>query len=599
MAEIIGCITRNSTQLPEGLELIAPGVGILWSADGGSFSDVIEHRNDSGYALVFGGHPAIPEQVSRWASLLLQSATVGNPLSTLQSGPKLLHSGLAYSYEHRTLTLVSGRFGLFPVYLVETSRALWFTSHPGLLLGRMELEPDPAGLAQLLQYGHCLGRTTASKGVMVLEPTEVVRYRSGEQLEWLGRFSDPVSKQNPTQKTKTLYPAIEERLKQVVQNCILGEDAWLQATGGLDSRLLLAAAQDVPASMMTFGSPESSDVKIAVELACISQRPFIHLNTSIPETALDGWAERVILCSGGEKPLDNAHTALPYQTYEQYPGRVLINGNGGEFARAYWYDLGLLGYGFNVSLPGGLGNPLMLRYIERRMAGRSGSALFALLRPEIQRTLPIKPSQALEEAVRPYTGSHSLAALLDDFYLEVRNHRFVMLGLQLGGLFFNRAHPFFDPELHDLLTGLPLSHRLGSHFHRQAIATLYPELSRVIWDKTGRPLDEGISSFNWIPDHWRLDTHQSRYKSVPYVDYAFLFRTQWRNWFIDTTATVATALDTWIPAQKLIQMRDEHLAGLQDHTRAWGVLLAYGLWVNRISKSSRVVTSISRFGDDL
>ena len=499
MIQIVGRASGEGRKVSDDQGRRGPIVRVETTLRDSTDVDGCELEDARGHVVVFGGRPATARMVRSWAECILAAVSAMDPVALIASGPRLLHSAIAYSRDLSRLLLVSGRGGLFPIYLLESRSDLWFSTHPGLLLGKVRMEPDPAGLAQLLYFGHCLGRTTATRNLRVLEPARVVRWQAGAGVSWLGRYAEAARDRQRAPKANDLSSEIRQRLDDVVSNSLDAGDGWLQCSGGLDSRLLLAAARNAPAELMTFGSPGSTDVTIARDLAAVTGRRLHEFDTGIPEAALDGWADRVVWCSGGEKPLDNAHTALPYEAYAQAGPRVLVNGNGGEYARAYWYDLGALGHLFSASIPSGLNNRMVAAYLERRMAGSEGASLIRLLRPEVIHGLDPTPQAALSCSLQGFQGRQSLASLLDDHYLDERNHRFIMLGLQLGGMFFKRAHPFFDPALQDLMSRIPVGDRLGSKFHRETITAMVPSLGQVTWDKTGRPLAEGVRAFAWIP----------------------------------------------------------------------------------------------------
>ena len=230
--------------------------------------------------------------------------------------------------------------------------------------------------------------------------------------------------------------------------------------------------------------------------------------------------------------------------------------------------------------------------LERRTAGHLGPALLGLMRREVHEALDPTPQEAFREVLSLFRGPSTLGSLMDDFYLDVRHHRFVVLGLQLGGLFFQRAHPYFEPELHDQVSELPLADRLGSGFHRQAIGLLAPELMTVVWDKTGKPLRRGPSPLGWMPQRWLPPFLRSQYHEVPGVNYSMLFRTEWRTWLGDIVLTIVPILAPWVRANQVLQLLDEHLCGTRDHTRALGVLITFGLWARWLNTSQRIVTSM-------
>ncbi|RLB06115.1 MAG: hypothetical protein DRG83_01070 [Deltaproteobacteria bacterium] len=580
MAEFVGVFGKI---LPKGWMVRGECLAFLAHTVSQCEKELFISDSSRGFAVLWGGLPATTEKLRQWANTMIEAADMPSPTDYLsKKNQGLLHSGVALSYKKSRLLLTVGLYGVFPIYLVYRNGITWFGSHPHLVVRHSSGQIDPEGLAELLYFGHCLGRTTTIRDMLSLEPGDVWTCECGQAPRYHGRYISPIEMvEKPTEISGEPFREALERLAKAVDSSIIESSTLLALSGGLDSRLLLALSRGRQIYPFCIGESNSSDVLIAHKLAKLSDKVLLHFDCNLSLDQVDRWAKLVAWVTGGEKSLVEAQVALPYQHYQPYKGWVCLSGTGGESIRSYFYDLGFLTRLFDKSIVGGLSTSIVRRYLSRRMRGRIGSSLYKLLPPEIVKSIDVEAK--LSEVLVEFKRRLPLSRLLDYFYLHVRVRRFIALGQQLWGLFFLRAHPYLDIEVQKNFAHLDMRWRQGSRFHRQAITEIAPDLAEIPWEKTGRPLNHKPSLLAFLPERWLPSFLRPSYHPIPFVNIGEWFRTRWRTWFADTSAAIIPYLSELVPRETLERLRKEHLDGTADHSRAWGTLLSLGLWKKQIS----------------
>jgi asparagine synthase (glutamine-hydrolysing) len=174
---------------------------------------------------------------------------------------------------------------------------------------------------------------------------------------------------------------------------------------------------------------------------------------------------------------------------EQTRGKTLLTGTGAETARAFYYDRGMPGYGLLGQ--GYLARPALMARAQRYILQeyRKNSSPLLALAPQIEQRI----SALLDEKLTQHSEAFQKPSLyLDNFYLQHRVTRMVASGQQLLDEHYQRSHPFLDKDALFYLAHLPVRYKLGSTFHRKAIARLAPKLADIRWDKTDLPLTQGM-----------------------------------------------------------------------------------------------------------
>jgi asparagine synthase (glutamine-hydrolysing) len=397
--------------------------------------------------------------------------------------------GRSWLYYHRpTHRLIIGvdRLGLFPVLVQRgdnktyvASDALALTQLPGI-----GGEINSSALLESLAYGQLIGETAS------LEQTEYLQAGALLTVESCGTYhlqnSLPFYLPHETQGNEqdaidSLVAAVGERLYQ-------DPDTLLPLSGGLDSRLLLAAAHAAgfrPATF-SFAPPGSLDYQIAQNMATAIGAKFY-----TPEESTRQFTQlqhNIARLSGGEVPIAQGFALLNPDLLTRTRGRNILTTTGAKTFRGIYYDRGLAG----SELLGAAG----LKKVSLKNARRYAEDVFNhSLRPFTQAWPSLR--EAFYERLHLRLDTYESQALdaehyLDAIYLGEHVRRLEVAMQQLLSRDYARSHPFMDAEVIEQMSALPLSQRLGGRFQRRAISKLSPQLAEVNWDKTMRPLAESV-----------------------------------------------------------------------------------------------------------
>lgn len=378
--------------------------------------------------------------------------------------------------------------GLYPISLFRSDKEIGAASATATILeNRPELagNGDPAAATELLGLGQLLGNRTVFPAIYQCRPGAVVCLEPGHAPEQLGETIPTLGakKSSPQQALDALVGAVDRCLRA-------SPEAMIPLSGGLDSRLLLACALAAGHQPDTFsyGARTSSDRRIALHLAGAAE--CWHFEADIEAEQITGHAARVGWTGAGEVAVNHAHGLLAADALHEIAGRPLITGTGSETFRCFYYDRGAPGLELlGASLARKHFSPRALRYVMEHMSGGRLETLAAsgvVIGQEALARLEQEVSCLLEQ-------TDTLATGLDLAYLRLRVPRFVVAGQQLLDDVHPRFHPFLDRDVVTAMSGLPVHRRMAGGFHRWAIKRLAPELAAIDWDKTGRPLSEGLT----------------------------------------------------------------------------------------------------------
>jgi asparagine synthase (glutamine-hydrolysing) len=392
--------------------------------------------------------------------------------------------------DRRTGRLVAAvdRYGAFPV-LVWHGRSGHVLANHALAMARAlgpRAEVDEAAVLELLGLGQVMGQRSSLRDVDHLPANAHLVINGGART----CTASPLRLGEGPRSTRrealdALVAAVDVRLRSA-------PGAMLPLSGGLDSRLILAAAlaSGHRPDCLVYGSPDSADVVLARELAAAAG---VHLDIGLfQRSGVRRAAAAIAELGGGLVPLQHGFSLYDEALLARTRGRPLLTGTGAETFRAFYWTRGIPGCGL-LGLPAlrdcarGTAARWAREHFQRTLAPltgvhpEAGAALQAELDEVIDRTLAEAPD---------------LAHGLDALYLGERVRRFVIGGQQLLDRDYARLHPFLDAAAVHSLSRLPPGERLCGSFQRWAVQRLAPALAEVRWDATMRPLRSGLA--------WRL-----------------------------------------------------------------------------------------------
>ena len=246
---------------------------------------------------------------------------------------------------------------------------------------------------------------------------------------------------------------------------------FFEVTGGLDTRLLLAARlRSAPTTRTwTIGQPDDVEMRTIRRLQDVV--PFDHLLITPPD---DIATELPSLIGEMHSLADGEANALAYTSLLVAFGglegirRTSVTGSGGEIARGFdWRALARRG---ESQMRG-----ISIDRLVRRVTRDSGQLKWSL-RPGLDATGGVTNTVAEFVQSSPFQTPQRI---LDDFYLRTRMRIFAGRNISTTGLFCLQGVPLFSHRVVDAALGLPPHEKRDSRAVRLAVAEFMPSLAGV------------------------------------------------------------------------------------------------------------------------
>ena len=267
------------------------GVYLGWVAQKNSFSDGMPLRNEQGdVVLVFSGeeypepgtarrleergHTLAPEG----PSYLVHAYEEDDAFPARLNG---MFHGVVTDRRRGTAMLFNDRYGMHRTYYHESKDAFYFAAEAKAILAvRPDLRRvDARGLGELVACGCVLENRTVFDRIHVLPGAAAWTFRHAS-LERKGEYFRPSEwEQQAPLDPKSYYEELRSTLSRNLAHYFNGHQrVGVALTGGLDTRLIMAAREAAPASVpcYTYGSMlrETEDVRVARRVARVCGQPY-------------------------------------------------------------------------------------------------------------------------------------------------------------------------------------------------------------------------------------------------------------------------------------------------------------------------------------
>lgn len=184
-----------------------------------------------------------------------------------------LFSGLLIDQHLRRAFLFNDRYGMERIYFCETPDGLYFASEAKALL-RVLPETrafDEEGVAEFLTYGCTLNWRTLFRGVQ-LAPGGSLWRLEGSTSHRTRYFSPTDWERQPALSEQAFQTAFSETFRRVLPRYFeSGSPVGISLTGGLDTRMIMAALPPLPAAPVCYtfagANPGMLDARVAGEVA--------------------------------------------------------------------------------------------------------------------------------------------------------------------------------------------------------------------------------------------------------------------------------------------------------------------------------------------
>lgn len=468
------------------------------------------------------------------------------------------------------MTLITDRYGMYPLYLARYRSAVLFAGQiRGLLAsGVVARTLDPVAVDLMLHIGELVGEHTLLQSVRIMPAgTRLILERSGARSERYWHYHFKAAEDDFQDAAVRLAEGMKTAVQRV---CHASPRITVPLSGGLDSRVLLAACPDpavVPS--VTWGLAGCRDLRYAAAAAQRLGSPhqgFVYQGDYLAE-----WAPVGVWATEGQLPCTDFHV-LPYVDEVARRGDVILNGLagdvllGGNFIKRDWWHAATradaaaaLWRWRDKQIPTGLGGGLYGPALER--AAGSGRAAF------IAEYLAAPGDEPMDAGMA--------------FLLDNRIRRRTSCGTSLMRWRVESDQPFFDNDFLDLVCRLPHAWRFRHKIYLAMLRHGFPQAARVRWQRTGLP----AGAPTWMM-YAALGAHRLArgpllarlFKGRQVSDFAGWMRRELRGYMSGALQDGRTLQRGLFQPDALRRIWSEHLDGRHDHSSLLGAILAVELF---------------------
>lgn len=333
--------TMASVMSGEDRHSIFKSEQIICYASGEAMPSLVHAGEDDRYSVILFGEVYYQEAEGGYAEVLLKKLNDAS-IERIARETEGIFVLVICDKLNRQLYFVTDRLGLRPCYMEQRGGVLYFASEPKAILTGRDRKPDLQrdAVSFFLKQGSLPGDSTIWQNIHLLPAGTIRCYdlKSGtctDQVYWQWKTGvvsgGALNKEQVFQDLKELLEqAVSERFK------VNAQKKAVFLSGGLDSRLILAAAErERPFTAVTFGKRNSSDITVAREVATIMGVP--HQSVEINE---HNWLInrlKAVWWTDGQYSLLHMHGAEALDVLEGYSD-VVLSGAAEKFFRGQDLD---------------------------------------------------------------------------------------------------------------------------------------------------------------------------------------------------------------------------------------------------------------------
>jgi hypothetical protein len=434
----------------------------FWSAPH-TPADHVQRCEEPPALLAFVGNPVVAEGPLNWPMLLTDCVERG-PLALTRIWPAFC--AFFRDGARDTLAIVADRAGLLHVYVRDGPRGSVWASTSAFALAALGAELDVDATVEWTTAGHFISGRTFFRGIRQLGCGEIVELRPRTSAKCTMWAPTPDGEATPAEYQQAVVTAVEAYSRRA-------DGLFFELTGGLDSRLLLAARLRSGERTRTWTVGRRDDVEMRTIERLERVEAFEHLLLS-PDAGLAVDLPALIdemhgLADGEANALVYTSLLIAFRGLANLR-RTSITGSNGELARAFYWRA-IAGRRDTGHIRGVAINALL-----RKIFRESGTLRFAF-RDDIR-----DPEAPVREAVIDFLRTSCFAtptAILDDFYLRTRMRRFAGRNISTTSLFCEQGVPYFAHSVVDTALDLPAAQKEDGRVVREAIMRLSPALASV------------------------------------------------------------------------------------------------------------------------
>jgi asparagine synthase (glutamine-hydrolysing) len=478
-----------------------------------------------------------------------------------------------WDQKRKLLILANDRFGLYPTYFAIHEGRFIFAPEVKAIL-EDETFPkklDMVALAQYMRFQHLLGERTFFEGIQLLPNASVLVFDLSDgtlEIKPYWTFSDIQNQPNIN------FPEAVEEAGRLLRSAVhrLSGDSHrpgVYLSGGLDSRTILGLVEARPVASLTYGVPDSRDVRYAQKIASRVGSDHHYIDLSDPS-----WITQ--------------HVDLHLELTEGFHSWIHMHGISTLEEARHLMDVDLTGWdGGTVMGHNECIEPLQYSAVDDIALTNHLYHLYnqeytwPSLTESEEISLYAAPQDKILRGVAYDSFREELAPFLN-FRPDIRGELFYISShcrrLTQNFITFTRSHievrfPFFDYDLIDFLYSIPAKTRGHRKLYRELIRRETPELARIPFDKEGflpttQPFLEGAHKLS-LKLLRRFNRHVHpvfREWKTLYVDYENFLRGDLSSWAHAILFDPQTIERGIFDQKGLRSLWDRHQSGIEEAT---------------------------------
>lgn len=497
-----------------------------------------------------------------------------------------------YDRSAHRLILITDRLATFPVHFWRQSGETVFATQLYTLIGddRIPRRADPAALAQLFTMQRTVGRVTPLAGTAALPAAcilEIDRDGVREKRYWDLRWQDGnASLDDDVERFSELFPRVIARQSR-------GTRLGLLLSGGIDSRMILAAAPEPRPSCWTTASyadnPELAEAITVADMFHAEHHALVVRPTDTLQVL-----DQTVIESGGLYPASTAMSAFLPAVGEDCDAALTGHGLDYTFRGYYLPSLFVDVAGSHTRIP-------LLRRISRRPTGREvlenlrqgppNRTVDRIVRSECRRDWWQGQAEQMQAVLEPWLDSDEPYNAWDAFILHSVSKHYAFTGMMAVRAVCGLRMPAFDNELFEHYLSLSPARRCYGRMIQLALRKLSYGAARRPNSNTGFRADLhpalevaglfGRGALRRLGLLRRPTSPSAAHSAGSWQHGAVLYREDpdHRRHFQGIRTRLDGLCCGILDADGLAACLDEHLDGRANHTKLLRQLLTHDAWV--------------------
>ena len=568
-----------------------PGAGLGIASHPGS--RCLSRAEQDGISVLVSGEIFEPNRIepqARDAADLILRLYRGDGLDRLAEANGQFAAALYDAGKH-TVLLIADRLACVPLHYWSDDHGLVFASQLYTLLGepRIPRRADPLAMAELFTLQRTIADHTPIQGVKALPAAHILRLdREGMRIKpyWHLRWRKPDFSRK--EGAERLAVALRAALARQCD----GPDVGLLLSGGLDSRLVLAAAGRKPLCWTTASFEDNPELALARQVAAGLGAE--HRTVLVDPAETLAIQDATTRDGGGMFPASTSVAAFMPRVAEG--SRISLTGHGLDYTlRGYYLPsrfLRIAGSSTRLPMLAELpARPDAAYLFNRLRQGPPRKTIERIVRPERQGEWFEGQIKALGQWLAPWFESDEPVNAWDAFILAQVSKHYAFTSMAAVRGFTDLRIPAFDLDVLNVYLAMPPQWRVEATMTQQAMRLLSPDIARLPNANTGFRADLnswaeitallGRAGLRRAGLLRRPQTPSDSHSAGSWQNLTALFREDpaHRAHFMAIRGRLDALSFGILDVDAMSTCIDEHLEGRAKHTKLMRQLLAHDSWV--------------------